>query len=291
MEALYAKLYDKYTKLKTKRESEMEQLNHDIEEKLANHIAAADELIEHLRNENDRQRAQIYDLKKEMASIRSFKAEQIDEYQKLLLEENQKSKKLSEEVERIRNLQREGLCCSTKDACKEIKQLKSPSKDNLVSSRDLPSPSATETLPQHDRTVEAPTEDARDVSYSSVQVPYEVPECCRRNSSNLGGEQVEPAANCLFQVLVECLVGMKFSAVNQKEGLFVSVLHQSSGYSFSLTWVSKSAGEEAELLYHVLSLGTLERVAPDWMREVMMFSMNMCPIFFERIAKVLRLHY
>ncbi|XP_043687085.1 uncharacterized protein LOC122638268 [Telopea speciosissima] len=290
MEPLYAKLYDKYTKLKRKRESEMEQFNNDMEGKLTNHIAAADELIEHLTNENDRLRAQINDLKEEMVSIRSFKAEQFDEFQKLLMEENQKSKELSEEVERLRNLQREGLCCSAKVACNGSKQLKSPSEGNLVSSRDLPSNSAIKTSQQNARTVEAQREDTRDVSYSCVQVLYEVPECCRRNSSNSGGEQVEPAS-CLFQSLVECLVGMKFSAVNQKEGLCVSALHQTSGYSFSLTWVSKPAGEETELLYRVLSLGTFERVAPEWMREVMLFSMNMCPIFFERLAKVLRFHH
>ncbi|XP_042514599.1 uncharacterized protein LOC122089159 [Macadamia integrifolia] len=289
MEALYAKLYDKYNKLKRMKESEMEQFNDDTEGKLKNHIDAADELIEHLSNEKDRLCAQINHMEKEITSIRSFKAEQIDELQKLLMEEIQKSKELSEEVERLCNLQREGLCCRTNDACNEIKQLKSPSGGNPVSSRDLSS-NSVKTLQQNARTVEALTEDNRDVSYSSVQVRYEVPECCRRDSGNSDGEQVEPAS-CLFQALVECLVGMKFSAVNQKEGLCVSALHQSSGYSFSLTWINKPAGEETQLLYRVLSLGTFERVAPDWMREVMMFSMNMCPIFFERVAKVLRLHH
>lgn len=35
--------------------------------------------------------------------------------------------------------------------------------------------------------------------------------------------------NCIFQTLVECLVGMKFSIVNHTEGLCLSILHQSSG--------------------------------------------------------------
>ncbi|PNX78670.1 protein titan9, partial [Trifolium pratense] len=55
------------------------------------------------------------------------------------------------------------------------------------------------------------------------------------------------------------------------------------GYSFSISWISKAPGEEAELLYHVQSLGTLERLAPEWMREDIMFSPTMCPIFFERV--------
>ncbi|RDX86476.1 hypothetical protein CR513_32187, partial [Mucuna pruriens] len=56
----------------------------------------------------------------------------------------------------------------------------------------------------------------------------------------------------------------------------------SLGYSFSLSWIRKSPGEEAELLHHILSLGTFERVAPQWMKEDIMFSPSMCPIFFER---------
>lgn len=64
-----------------------------------------------------------------------------------------------------------------------------------------------------------------------------------------------------------------------------------TGYCFSLTWVKGTAGEEEELLYRVLSLGTLERVALEWMREEIMFSKNMCPLFFERIARVIKLHH
>ncbi|KAJ7950782.1 Leucine-rich repeat receptor protein kinase [Quillaja saponaria] len=36
-------------------------------------------------------------------------------------------------------------------------------------------------------------------------------------------------------------------------------------------------------MYHVLSLGTFERVAPEWMREDIMFSTTMCSIFFEGV--------
>lgn len=63
-----------------------------------------------------------------------------------------------------------------------------------------------------------------------------------------------------------------------------------TGYSFSLTWMENVGGKESELLYRVVSLGTFERVAPEWMREVLMFSISMCPIFFERIARVIKLH-
>ena len=61
-----------------------------------------------------------------------------------------------------------------------------------------------------------------------------------------------------------------------------------TGYSFSLTWLEKEDGKEGELLYHVLSLGTFERVAPEWMKEAIMFSTTMCPIFFEKVSGVVR---
>lgn len=63
-----------------------------------------------------------------------------------------------------------------------------------------------------------------------------------------------------------------------------------TGYAFTLTWMKNEAVEEPELLYRVLTLGTFERVAPEWMRSVLMFSMRMWPIFFERLACVIKLH-
>ncbi|KAK7331991.1 hypothetical protein VNO80_28737 [Phaseolus coccineus] len=39
----------------------------------------------------------------------------------------------------------------------------------------------------------------------------------------------------------------------------------------------QNALEEAELMYHVLSLATFERVATEWMKEDIVFSPNICP--------------
>ncbi|CAL9749622.1 unnamed protein product [Musa acuminata subsp. burmannicoides] len=104
---------------------------------------------------------------------------------------------------------------------------------------------------------------------------------------------------------------MDFSVDNQAESLRLLVVHKRSGnffdlcpfsssilrhpesristargdYSFSLTWIQHEGGE-GELMYHVSSLGTLERVAVDWMKEDMMFSTAMCHVFFERVSRV-----
>nr|CAB3474319.1 unnamed protein product [Digitaria exilis] len=56
-----------------------------------------------------------------------------------------------------------------------------------------------------------------------------------------------------------------------------------TGYSFTLTWLEKPG----EWSYKLSSLGTLERLAVNWMKEDIRFSMNMCCVFFERISNVI----
>uniref|UniRef100_M1CHY2 DUF7806 domain-containing protein n=1 Tax=Solanum tuberosum TaxID=4113 RepID=M1CHY2_SOLTU len=226
MEALYSKLYSKYAKLKKEKDTSMENLNREQEEKFVNYVAAADAVIDHLRSETDRLGEQVNELRSEMTSMRSAlmrkaysiqsaKDEEMIQYQKLLMEENLKSK-------------------------------------------------------------------------DKFQV---MPACCRRNVDISGDSAADISpASCIFQDLVQWLVGMKFSAVTENEELCISALHESSGLSFSLT-LTKNASAEHELVYRVLSLGTFERVAPEWMRDTIMFSPNMCPLFFQRVSRVIKLSY
>ncbi|CAK9184352.1 unnamed protein product [Ilex paraguariensis] len=323
MESLYAKLYDKYTKLKREKESEMEKLNREQEVKFLKYVSAADEMIEYLRGENDTLRAQVNDLRSEVASVRSTKDEQHAEYQKLLIQENQRNKELSEEIERLRNLQREGLCCSARVANTESRQLNTPGGVQVgsdassgldIATRKRTRSSRTETemkkrsrhsMIETDVTVTPSTIDEPDnmpvtdpldklrkqnMSSSAllnINLVH-MPECCRRTIDDSGDDaQFTGPTKCMFQDLVECLIGMKLSTVSQEDEICISALHQSSGYSFSLTWIKNSFGE-TELLYRVSSLGTFERVAPEWMREVLMFSTSMCPIFFERVSRVVK---
>ena len=53
------------------------------------------------------------------------------------------------------------------------------------------------------------------------------PECCKGSL----GANATASGKCLFQGLIECLVGMKISTIKQTEGLYISALHQSSGNS------------------------------------------------------------
>ncbi|XP_077231688.1 uncharacterized protein LOC143864763 isoform X2 [Tasmannia lanceolata] len=265
MEFLYSKLYDKYNKLKKEKESEMEQYSREQELKFMNYVSAAEDMIEHLKSENDRLRAQINDLTDQMASNRSGKEYQYAEYQKLLIEETQKTKVLNEEVERLRNLLPQS-------------QSKSPSRGLQVKSSDLSIGSVgkkrvkpctrhfeihteeaevmvkeTESdllsigsvgkkrLKPCTRHFEIHTEEAEVIVKETESDPSKrlstndsfeskhQPECCRRNNPSSGnGVNDTGHANCLFQNLLECIVGMKVCTVNQTEGC-LSVLHQSSG--------------------------------------------------------------
>ncbi|XP_057479978.1 uncharacterized protein LOC130767208 isoform X3 [Actinidia eriantha] len=311
MEALYSKLYNKYTKLKTKQESESDKINREQEVKFMKYASAADELIEHLRNENERLKAQISNFRSEVTSIRSTKDQQHAEYQKLLTEEIQKSKQLSVEIQRLKNLQGEGLFCNLREDHTKSREPNtsgsSQVESDILNNSDVnvrrkrsrhygTTAEVTVTPCTVDQLEHTPVrESASDLSKQTVSretgLIIDQPECCRRKINLSGGcADITGSPNCMFQDLIECLVGMKLSTVAQTDGICISAVHQSSGYSFSLKWVNKAGRDEAELLYCVSSLGTFERVAPEWMREVVMFSMRMCPIFFERLSRVIELH-
>ncbi|PON97678.1 titan [Trema orientale] len=323
MEALYSKLFDKYNKIKTKKLTELDELNKDQEVKFVNYVSAAEELIEHLKSENERLQSQLNDLRSEVASIRhaTLISTGFPRMNSVLSIRNSgwkrarrvrnSDKVFSEEIERLQKLQSESTFSSKKDRYNRQPsthggtqfvsgELFESSSERVTRSSKRKRCSATEmggATPHgsfQDDVMQR--ESAKDLHMQAlstgdlvnVQQTY-LPECCRRTIDRSGGEiNVDNPANCLFQALVEFLVGMKFS-VSQSEGVCISAEHQSSGYSFSLTWIDKADGKEVELRYRVLSLGTFERVAPQWMKEVIMFSTSMCPIFFERVSRVVKL--
>ncbi|KAL5766405.1 hypothetical protein ACOSP7_017022 [Xanthoceras sorbifolium] len=309
MESLYAKLYDKYDKLKKKKFSELDEINKDQEVKFVNYVSAAEELIEHLRSENVKLCEQVNNLKAEVDSIRSTNNEQCVEYQNLFMQEKQKNEALSQEVERLQKVHQEAISSRSKDGRNDNMLLNTPEGAQTTSGK-LSSVSAKGMTRKRRRDSEAEregmvmasdsgrddaiaVESAKDSSKETVSTgsAYDQrPECCKRTIDRSVGANDDGPGNCLFQDLIEYLVDMKLSACHQTEGTGILALHQSSGYSFNLTWVKSEAGEELELLYRVSSLGTFERVAPDWMRDVIVFSVSMCPMFFDRIGRVIKLH-
>ncbi|PKI57734.1 uncharacterized protein LOC116209890 isoform X2 [Punica granatum] len=294
MEPLYAKLYDKYTKLKARKFGELEQLNKDQEEKFINYMAAAEELIQHLKDENDRLHAKLNDL---ISSTRPSVDDQSLDYQKLLMEEIHKNKELSQEVEKLHKLQKERVDGERGQLNDHTSQKRSDMSDGPMTrsrKRSRPPESSGEIVlvTQENGQREAVQEDSENISFketSSSGAPEEAkqPQCCTRATEEPDDKST---CKCLFQALIQYTLGMQFSVATQVAGICISAFHESSGYSFTLTWADKEASGEVELMYTVQSLGTYERVAPEWMREVIKFSSTMCPIFFNRIARFINVH-
>ncbi|KAK7340133.1 hypothetical protein VNO77_20827 [Canavalia gladiata] len=295
MEVLYSKLYDKYTKLKTKKLSDLDNLNKEQETKFMKFLSAAEELIEHLKSENEELQGQVNDLRTELASLRVAKDKQVADYQMLLMEESKKNEALSEEVEKLLKLCQDGTNNNSK-IMTEDDQFKANS--NSSSTRMTRKRPRQNPLENEAGFISCENDEDCSVERESIQNFHKktasgklLDSCAKANDQSGIGLQESGHCNGLIQVLFEYALGMKLSADYQTGQTCLSALHQSSGYSFRLSWISKSPGEEAELLYHVLSLGTFERVAPEWMREDIMFSPGMCSTFFERVSHVIKLNH
>nr|CAD1833409.1 unnamed protein product [Ananas comosus var. bracteatus] len=246
MEQLNSKLYEKYKNLK-KRKLFEEEWDQKRDAEIRNYQLATEDLIEELKKENER-------LYGELSSLQ----EQYAETEKILLEESRKTKELSSEVGRLQIL---------------LSQKKDTNDSTLIRSLNI--------------TPEARSKKAFTVS-PEKKTPNHAPikpDCCRGYMDNTEGGTGKSSDMCVFHTLIEFLVGMKFSVGIQTEELCLSVIHEKSGYSFSLILIRHESGQ-GDLMYRVSSLGTLERVALDWMKEDVIFSMTMCPVFFQRISRV-----
>uniref|UniRef100_M8CA19 DUF7806 domain-containing protein n=1 Tax=Aegilops tauschii TaxID=37682 RepID=M8CA19_AEGTA len=98
----------------------------------------------------------------------------------------------------------------------------------------------------------------------------------------------ENSRSCVYHMLLESLVGMKFSLKDETEGLSLSIHHEATGYDFSLTWLEQPDG--GEWAYKYSSLGTLEEMALKWMKvQDIRLSMDMlCTII--KVVMISALH-
>ncbi|KAK8683231.1 hypothetical protein V6N13_039296 [Hibiscus sabdariffa] len=208
-------------------------------------MEAAEELIQHLKSENDKLNADVNELRSEVATIMSSKDRQCSDYQKLLIEESQKCNALSEEVTRLQNLHEEG---HVKGGNRDNLPIASPGSAQVAaerisgnSTRMMTRKRSRKSAAETDDSTFTPdsangkvttlcalTENLPEKALSYEVLPHvQLPDCCKGSiSANATGR-----GTCLFQSLVECLVGMKISNLNQTEGLCISALHQSSGNS------------------------------------------------------------
>ncbi|XP_020582255.1 uncharacterized protein LOC110025905 [Phalaenopsis equestris] len=267
MERFSSQLYEKYINLKKRRFSEIEESNKKIISETLQYQSASDHLIEDLKNENDNLREMIVSL-----------LEQYQESQKLLLQERQKTKSLSIEVGTLKEklAQKNDNVGSTPSGslCGNASIRLEHTNGRLPMNNSPDTPSGVKPVQ---------SENAAVILHEIDNENRLVPDCCRRAKTNYADGSCSP---CAFHTLVEQLVGMKVSVECQTEGLFFSVIHQMSGYNFTLSWIRGNDEREQMLFYRVSSLGTLENIAHEWMKDDMIFSLAMCPVFFDRLSRV-----
>nr|CAD1833414.1 unnamed protein product [Ananas comosus var. bracteatus] len=266
MEQLNSKLYEKYKNLK-KRKLFEEEWDQKRDAEIRNYQLATEDLIEELRKENER-------LYGELSSLQ----EQYAETEKILLEESRKTKELSSEVGRLQ------ILLSQKKDTNDGTLIRSPNITPEARSKKAFTVSPEKKTPNSCSNKGGSQQEVV-VAHYNCQEKHNMPDCCRGYMDNTEGGTGKSSIMCVFHTLIEFLVGMKFSVGIQTEELCLSVIHEKSGYSFSLILIRHESGQ-GDLMYRVSSLGTLERVALDWMKEDVIFSMTMCPVFFQRISRV-----
>ncbi|MQM15000.1 hypothetical protein Taro_047937, partial [Colocasia esculenta] len=283
MERLNTKLYEKYRDLKKRKISEESERNAKVQAEFDKYLSGKSSfrtipvlraeacLWKELHSENNQLRAQISSLEDSQA-----------EYKQTLMEETRKVKEFSRENETLRNLVPAEDHSNNKIGDVELVLTETPNRVFKAGSQDIGELVAPSSNTPNDLQKNV----ADSIHHNNHQEEPFMPDCCRRNLSSSGDEKEADCAKCVYQILVESLVGMKFAVERQTDGFRLSITHQSSGYSFSLTWTRKG-DEEGQLFYHVLSLGTIERVALEWMKEDLVFSTAMSRIFFERICRVI----
>ncbi|KAG6516935.1 hypothetical protein ZIOFF_020310 [Zingiber officinale] len=252
MESLNVKLYEKYKNLKKRKFTEEEEWNHTRDAELRSFQSAVEDLIEELNKENKGLHQQLD----------SFQ-EKYDECRMLLLEEGKKSKELSDEVEKLKN-----LLLKKKDMNNTL-LFTSPSTNSKVRSEEISK------SPPGQRITEPCEENGTQHKVSTI-VTY--------NNKKTGTSMSYYSCDCNPPQSVAAAVVSLILLFKSRD--FAILSSDPFCYSFSLTWIQHE-GDEGEWMYHVSSLGTLESIAWDWMKEDIIFSAVMCRDFFERVSLII----
>ncbi|CAO2162117.1 unnamed protein product [Urochloa humidicola] len=256
------KFYDKYTALKKrklldeglerKREAELKELYDAFKECISGLEKDKEELSEKLANKEDELEQARQDF---LEDIRARDTE------------NMRLKKLLDEEAGKKNSADTRSVDQTPGVIQENPTRLSPT-------RKTPHSNSTKRVQLNEPTV---------IPHSSLEEESQELFSRRYTCTSGNGTNKCPSAHMLH-LLLQSLVRMKFTVEDGTERFSVSVSHEASGFSFSLTWLE----EHGEWLYKLSSLGTLERIALNWMKQEIRFSMNMCHMFFERISDVIR---
>lgn len=289
MQDLNANLYRKYTNLKKRKllgDGTTRGSDPDIKE-MCEELKEMESELQNLRNENDRLRDELLSKERQLAETRTLlvdrehqfaetrsllvdKEQQLAEARTISVDDASMTKEFETEISRLKLLLAEKNDTNNYTVSPgvirnhtPVSPARTPESNNILSSADA--------IVQH----------------STFRDEAREPECCRRNMHISGNVTDESSSSCVYRMLAECLVGMKFSLKNEMEGFSLSINHEASGYNFTLTWLEQPDG--GEWAYKYSSLGTLEKIALEWMKvQDVRFTMTMCPVFFQRITRLIK---
>uniref|UniRef100_A0ACD5VXC2 Uncharacterized protein n=1 Tax=Avena sativa TaxID=4498 RepID=A0ACD5VXC2_AVESA len=279
MQDLNAKLYQKYTGLKKRKllaDGTVRDRDPDINE-MCEGLKEMESELRNLQKENNRLRDELLSKERQLAETRTLlvdKERQLAETQSLLVDREQ-------QLAEARTVSVDDTC-KTKEFETEISRLKLLLAEKNDTKHTTVSPAKRTPESNNITSIANAT-----VHHSTFQDEARELECCTRNICIPGNGTDESSSSCVYHMLAESLVGMKFSLKNETEGFSLSVHHEASGYNFTLTWLEQPDG--GEWAYKYSSLGTLEKIALEWMKvQDIRFSVTMCPVFFQRISRLIR---
>ncbi|KEH19512.1 titan9, putative [Medicago truncatula] len=233
MEALYKKLYSKYTTLKTNKLSELEDVHKEQELKFLKFVSAAEDVIDHLRTENDKLLGQINDLGNELTSVRVAKDNELVEHKRLLLEEKKKNEALFEEVEKLQKLLKEG----TSGDLSNRKVVNNTSNNSSIRMTRKRMRQEQDALDIEARCIPSENEGNsvdRESTRSFLKENASNKECSSSKANDQSGVDTQESdhQNWLVHALFEYTLDMKLSTDCQTGRLCLSAMHQSSGNSY-----------------------------------------------------------
>ncbi|CAL4978375.1 unnamed protein product [Urochloa decumbens] len=256
------RFYDKYTALKKrklldeglerKREAELKELYDALKDWVSGLEKDKEELSEKLANKEDELEKARQDF---LEDIRARDSE-ILRLKKLLDEKTEKNN------------------CTAPRSVDQTPGVIQENPTPVSPKRKTPQSNSTKRVQLNEHTV---------IPHSCLEDESQELECSRRYACAAGNGTNECPSAHMFHLLLQSLVRMKITVEDGTERFSVLVSHEASGYSFTLTWLDESG----EWLYELSSLGTLGRIACNWMKQDIRFSMNMCSKFFERISNII----
>ncbi|NP_001136861.1 uncharacterized protein LOC100217013 [Zea mays] len=261
MERFDSKFHEKYTVLK-KRKLLDEGLERKREAELKELYDAMKDWVSELKKDNAELNDKLMEKQDELEKARQEFLEDILTRDTEIL----RLKQLLDEKAEKNNSTASGFHCLTPEAILENSTSMSPKRKTPLSHGKEKRVQLSENAPHS-----SPAKESQELVCSRRRT------CIRGNGTN------EIRSAHMLRLLLQSLVRMKVSVNDESEIFSVSVSHEASGYSFTLTWLEKSD----EWSYKLSSLGTLGRIAADWMRQDIRFSTKMCRMFVERISSII----